>query len=956
MQEATTFEDFERTVQELTEELTAEARQTGGPGSRRTQPAPSALARQPVARRGRGGRQNTAHRYDPQAASRIQKLYRSNRAKAVREILDGPSPFCTIPGEELHRHYTNIFDRTNRPVAQPPENLPRLPRLESHTGLERDFTPAEVSARLQRAKNTAPGKDSIRYSLLRKRDPGCWVLAAIFNSCKRFRRTPSAWKKAMTVLIYKKGDRTDPSNWRPISLCSTLYKMYASCIAARITDWALVGNAISKQQKGFMSCEGCYEHNFLLQTILDTVRRSRRQCAVAWLDLSNAFGSIPHEHIFETLAQFGMPETFLSLVRELYEGCSTTVRAAEGETAEISIRSGVKQGCPLSPIIFNLAMEPLLRCIANGPGGFNLYDRKVSVLAYADDLVLIAETPEELQNMLATASTAADWMGLTFNATKCASLHVDGSLKDRVLPSVFSIQGAPMTHLSDGETYQHLGTPTGFRAQQTPEATIQAILEDAGKIDTSLLAPWQKIDALRTFLLSRINFVLRGSAVPKVPLNKADRTITAMLKRWLSLPKRATNDILRVPQRQGGAGISKMGDLRDIAVVTHAFRLLTCPDGTVKTVAHEALRTAAKRKLAREPSKEDLASYLSGSLEDEFGRDGGDFATLWTRARIATRRLNKKIGCQWMWDPATGQPNICLSRKDPPQLNIFSASNRGSLEGALKVNTREKYAQDLRRKPDQGKVFEVTSQWDDSNHFMARGDFTRFADWRFIHRARLNVVPLNGAIKSGNRDKRCRRCGHPNETLPHVICNCQPHSTAWKHRHDAVMQRLANAIPASKGTISLNRTVPGTGSQLRPDIVIRDEDKKRIIMVDVTIPFENRRQAMTEARDRKHQKYAPLADALRQRGYEVSVHAFLVGALGAWDPQNEHVLRACGVSRRYAKLMRRLMVSDTIRWSRDIYIEHISGHRQYQEPPRPPNPRMEGHNRPASPTQEGRGH
>ncbi|KAH1166678.1 hypothetical protein KIL84_015850 [Mauremys mutica] len=75
-----------------------------------------------------------------------------------------------------------------------------------------------------------------------------------------------------------------------------------------------------------------------------------------------------------------------------------------------------------------------------------------------------------------------------------------------------------------------------------------------------------------------------------------------------------------------------------------------------------------------------------------------------------------------------------------------------------------------------------------------------------------------------------------------------------------------------------------------------------------------RTPAFREARARKLEKYAPLADLLRSKGYEVHTDALIVGALGAWDPCNERVLRTCGVGRRYAQLMRRLMVSDTIRW------------------------------------------
>ncbi|CAM5122769.1 unnamed protein product [Eretmochelys imbricata] len=187
-----------------------------------------------------------------------------------------------------------------------------------------------------------------------------------------------------------------------------MYKLYASCLASRITEWLVSGGAISSTQKGFMSCEGCYEHNFVLQTIIEMARRAPRQCTVAWLDLANTFGSMPHHHIFATLQEFGMPENFLRVIGEVYEGCSTPIRLVEGETAEIPIRSGVKQGCPLSPIIFNLTMEPLLRAISNGADSSNLHGERVSVLAYADDLDLTADDPENLQRMLDATSRAAD--------------------------------------------------------------------------------------------------------------------------------------------------------------------------------------------------------------------------------------------------------------------------------------------------------------------------------------------------------------------------------------------------------------------------------------------------------------------------------------------------------------------------------------------------------------------
>ncbi|CAM4507303.1 unnamed protein product [Caretta caretta] len=289
-----------------------------------------------------------------------------------------------------------------------------------------------------------------------------------------------------------------------------------------------------------------------------------------------------------------MPENFLCVIREVYEGCRTTICSVEGETAEIPIRSGVKQGCPLSHIIFNLAMEPLLRAISNGTDGFNLHGERVSVLAYVDDLVLTVDHPESVQHMLDATSQAADWMGLHFNAKKCATLHIDGSKRGSVQTTEFQIQGEPVITLAEGQAYQHLGMPTGFRVRQTPEDTIQEILQDAAKIDASLLVSWLKINALNTFLIPCISFFLRVSTVAKVPLNKADKIVWQLVKKWLFLPQRASNELLYVAHRHGCANVPHMGNLCDIAVITHAFSLLTCPDAMVGNIAANALHDATE--------------------------------------------------------------------------------------------------------------------------------------------------------------------------------------------------------------------------------------------------------------------------------------------------------------------------------------------------------------------------
>ena len=130
----------------------------------------------------------------------------------------------------------------------------------------------------------------------------------------------------------------------------------------------------------------------------------------------------------------------------------------------------------------------------------------------------------------------------------------------------------------------------------------------------------------------------------------------------------------------------------------------------------------------------------------------------------------------------------------------------------------------------------------------------------------------------------------------------------------------------------VNRAVEGVDEDsalLRPDLVVRDDHNQRITIVDVATSFETCKVAFDDARAEKLQNYSELAENLRRQGYEVIVDAFLVGALGGWDPLNERTMSLLNINRRYAVMMRRLMVSEIIKWSRNIYVEHVSGVRQY---------------------------
>lgn len=478
------------------------------------QPTRSPTGRGEPPSQGRHGPQTLAD-----ASKRIQQSYRTNRPRAMREVLGQSSPPCDLPGSAVYDHLRRMFQKNTdervRPFEWPAWCVPG--EEERADALQSPLTQEEVLARLRRTHSSAPGPDGVTYGNIKKIDPKASMLTAVFNACLRTGHVPDQWKRSRTILIHKKGDRTDLSNWRPLSMGDSIPKLFAAVMADRLTAFLTNGGRLSNSQKGFLQHEGCHEHNFVLGQVLEDSRRQGKDLVMGWLDLSNAFGSIPHATIMDAVAGMGIPPRIHNILLQMATGATTTAKTMDGMSEEIPIEAGVRQGCPASPILFNMAIERIIRNIKNTNAGYTLYGNRISTLAYADDLVLIASSPEEMRSLLRAADAAAIEAGLHFNPKKCATLHLAGKKTyRRTVQTGFLVRGTQIPAMTEGDAYEYLGIPVGLGVDQTPRAKIEAMIEDISRIDGSLLAPWQKIDAVRTFVAPRLDFVLRSGATLQV--------------------------------------------------------------------------------------------------------------------------------------------------------------------------------------------------------------------------------------------------------------------------------------------------------------------------------------------------------------------------------------------------------------------------------------------------------
>ncbi|XP_064464934.1 uncharacterized protein LOC135376255 [Ornithodoros turicata] len=831
---------------------------------------------------------------NPEDPRQIQKLYKRNRRQAVRLICDGPSTRCQIPCEQVENHFSALW----QPEDCDTSFLQHRPCATTEMDLSY-FTPQEVRRKAAKTENTAPGDDRLTYRHWLDVDPDGIFMAVTFNICLKYKRVPASWRTSKTVLIFKKGNPDEISNWRPISIARTLNKLYAGCLASRLQSWIAQNDVLSHTQKGFMPYDGVYEHNFILQRRINDARANNRELCAAFLDFSNAFGSIPHSAIIRAVEVAGAGPDFTAIISDLYSGNTSRVLTSGDSTAPIPMERGIRQGCPLSGLLFNLAIDPILRDI-QGP------NRDHAILAYADDLTPLAEDPQLLQHRIDRIVTLASSLRLSLNPSKCRTLHISGHQPVGLRDTVFHINGRPISTMAEFESFNYLGRPVGFNVLKDV-STIDTAINTGKRILTSMLAPWQRLDALKTFVYPSLNFAMRCGRLGKTDWTKLDQELRPLIKRTLYIPNNATNDYIYGKSGLGCCGIPLAAETSDIARIDGAFKLLTSRDPAVARIAKEDLFDTVGKRLRTTCSPSDVEGFLSGDTEGSYRASTNELCNVWTEARKASRRL-----CV-TWTIEEGGATI--TRKGQAMTKRWRARIMRTIRDQL---DRER-TDALHNLANQGKVMDCAGLDPSSTHFFRTGLFTRFADWRFVHRARLNLLPLNGARTWANGDKRCRRCGYQNETLPHVVCHCMRQSQAMTRRHNDIVDRVRKASTAKFTIISENRPVGDT--QLRPDIILARGEEA--IIVDITCPFENRQSAFEEARTAKVTKYQPVKEYLQRRFQRVTIEPVVVGALGCWDPKNDHFLRRL-CSRRYLKKMKKLCVSAVISATRDIYAAHIA--------------------------------
>ncbi len=265
-------------------------------------------------------------------------------------------------------------------------------------------------------KEKAAGSDKITNEHLIYGGKGLIkIITYLFNMILKVRKVPKAWKDSDIILLYKKGDKHLVKNYRPISLSSTLLKVFAKVLEKRLNK--KLGESQPCEQAGFRSGFSTIDHLFTLNQLIEKTVEHQMELHMAFIDCEKAFDSLKHEFLINTLRSQGAPARLTALIHDMYTNLKARI-ITERPGRYFPVNRGVKQGDPLSPMLFNAALQEIFKKLHWESKGISINGKFLNNLRFADDVALIAKKREELEIMILELDEVGKKAGLKINFEK----------------------------------------------------------------------------------------------------------------------------------------------------------------------------------------------------------------------------------------------------------------------------------------------------------------------------------------------------------------------------------------------------------------------------------------------------------------------------------------------------------------------------------------------------------
>jgi hypothetical protein len=378
-----------------------------------------------------------------------KRLYGRN-SKPERLVKDKQGKTITGMDQQLNRWAEPFEELLNRPG---PQDSPVIEPATVDLPIRCDKpTKEEIRKAITLMKNgKAAGPDDIPAEALKANlNTTVEMLYPLFERIWEEEDIPTEWKEGHLIKLPKKGDLGNCNNYRGITLLSVPGKVFNRVLLERMKN--AVDPQLRDEQAGFRQNRSCTDQIATLRIIVEQSLEWNSSLYINFIDFEKAFDSVDRESLWRLLRHYGIPTKIVNLIKKSYEAMSCRVIHGGQLSNSFQVQTGVRQGCLLSPFLFLLAIDWIMRKSTSEKRNgiqWTLF-KQLDDLDFADDLALLSHTYQQMQEKTNLVSSTAMDIGLNVNINKSKILKINSSSMNAV-----TLNGS---QLEEVQSFTYLGS------------------------------------------------------------------------------------------------------------------------------------------------------------------------------------------------------------------------------------------------------------------------------------------------------------------------------------------------------------------------------------------------------------------------------------------------------------------------------------------------------------------
>nr|KAG5687578.1 hypothetical protein BaRGS_009975 [Batillaria attramentaria] len=356
----------------------------------------------------------------------------------------------TTTEEQLKRWAEHFRELLNRPI---PETPPDIPLAETELPINCDKpSKAEIRKAIMTLRNgKAAGPDEIPAEAIKAdTETAVNMLHSLFSKIWEKEEVPAQWKEGIVIKLPKKGDLRDCSNYRGIMLLSVPGKVLNRILLERMRE--AVDPMLRDQQAGFRRNRSCADQIASLRIIVEQSLEWNSPLYINFIDYEKAFDSVDREALWKLLRHYGVPGKIISLIQCTYQDMSCRIAHAGQLSESFEVKTGVRQGCLLSPFLFLLVIDWIMKTTTAGRKNgiqWTLWTQ-LDDLDFADDLALLSHSHSQIQDKTTRLEATSAGTGLKINRKKTELMKINTTANTPV-----TVGGEPIREV---ESFVYLGS------------------------------------------------------------------------------------------------------------------------------------------------------------------------------------------------------------------------------------------------------------------------------------------------------------------------------------------------------------------------------------------------------------------------------------------------------------------------------------------------------------------